>query len=580
MVASSTSKSGSKPFFLGNVFQKVERAKQQWESTVDALPELICMVDGEQKIIRANRTVERWQLGDVKGIAGRDFHSVVHPDCDDPGCYLYNLLVTAAPPAAGEPAREIEAYDPQLGRHVLIEVCPIPGSQRQEQTAVTIRDLQPNDERPLNRAIILHDITEQKRLVWSLERHAHRLRTINGISRSALAAKSPQEHVIAAINHLQSFLPIHRAVVFLLNPERSHLDVLAADPPCPEMEPGDSLPLKEVRVISHRALNRAYTVRDLASLAPRGALEEAWRRQGVVAYANVPLRIDGRWLGSLFVGTRRAEAFSPDDMDVLAEVAELLTVALEQSQLYRKLQQTNSELQRMLRARQESMQDLSHELRSPLALIQGFVGLMRDEALGPLTSEQREALSVVGDKGEHLLALIERLLILQTVSDRKADLKATDLKAFLQSTVAPWRLPAGNRDIELGLEIASSLPPVPLDRSLFPQVISNLLDNALKFTPGGGTVTVRAWSEGDEAVIEVADDGEGLPAEQLERIFERYTQGGGSTSVKGAGIGLALCREVVRAHGGTIVAASEGVDRGSTFTVRLPQAQSHGRIGN
>lgn len=568
-------RTGGKPFFLGNVFRKVERAKQQWESTVDALPELICMVDGEQKIVRANRTLERWQLGDVKGVAGRDFHSVVHPDCDDPGCYLFNLLVTAGPPAAGEPALEMEAYDPHLERHIRVEMCPIPGHDWQEGTTGGGGRSDTNGggragERPYSRAIILHDISEHKRLVRSLERHAHRLRTINGISRSVLGAEAPQEHVVAAISHLKSFLPVQKAVVFLLNGERSHFSVLADEPPSPDMAAGDTLSLSQMESVAHRALDREYTVRQLAELPARGALEEAWRRQGIHAYANMPLRIDGRWLGSLVVGKQRAGSFSGEDMEVIGEAAELLTVALDQSRLYGQLQETNAELERLLRAKQERMQDLSHEVRSPLALIQGFVELMQKETLGPLTPEQREALTVMGDKGERLLAFMERMLLLQTMGAREMVLEQTDLETFLREIVAPWRLPANNRGIELKIEIPSPMPLVQIDQSLFPQVISNLLDNALKYTPSGGVITVGAWPKGDEVVIEVTDSGPGLPRDLLESIFNRYTQGSDGTEVRGAGIGLALCREVVQAHGGTISAASAGREQGSTFTVRLP----------
>ena len=328
--------------------------------------------------------------------------------------------------------------------------------------------------------------------------------------------------------------------------------------------------MAEAKRISRRPLNRPFYVADLAQGARRSEMEAQYHEQGIEAYANLPLHINERWLGTLVVGTRQVEGFSDRDMGVLEEVAELLTVALNQSLLHVQLQETNQELQANLRAKQESMQDLSHELRSPLGVIHGFVNLLRDETLGPLMPEQKEALSVVEDRGDYLLDLVERLLLLQTVGEREADLEMTDMTEFLQKLVSPWQLPARNRGVGLVMNLADPLPEIPVDISLLPQVIANLLDNALKFTPSGGTITVTARATEEEMVITVSDDGAGIPPERIEAIFERYNKGKGS---QGAGIGLALCREVMRAHGGSIGAASPGKGQGSTFTVRLPRRQ-------
>lgn len=412
--------------------------------------------------------------------------------------------------------------------------------------------------------------SEQKRMMHLPQGQADRLKVVNRISRSVLTARTLQEIVASTVSHLRSFMPVDQAAVLLLNVRRNHLRLVTVSESGKTMQRKDLLPLSATRHISQRPLNKPYYHPNLANLQTRSVMEEHWHRQGVIAYANLPLRVNRRWLGSLLACTHQPQGFSIDELAVLEEVAELLAVGLNRYQLHTQLQEKNNELERILRVKQESMQDLSHELRTTLALIHGFVELLRQGALGPLTEKQQEALSVVEDRGTHMAILVERLLLVQTIGDRKHYFEPTNSATFLREIVSPWQLQALNHSITLALDLEGPLPEITVDRTLFPQVISNLLDNALKFTPPGGVITVSAWSTTDEVVIEVADTGVGIASEQLATIFERYTKGEGSS---GAGIGLTLSREVVFAHGGTITAASPGEGQGTTFTIRLPHVQ-------
>jgi len=129
--------------------------------------------------------------------------------------------------------------------------------------------------------------------------------------------------------------------------------------------------------------------------------------------------------------------------------------------------------------------------------------------------------------------------------------------------------------VEVRLDVAPDLPLLMADPDLLGQVVVNLLDNAIKFSPGGGMVTVRAWPEGDEVIIAVSDQGIGIPPDKLAMVFERFYQVDGSMTRRfgGMGIGLALCKASVEAHGGRIWAESGGEGRGSTFYVALPAAE-------
>jgi signal transduction histidine kinase len=134
---------------------------------------------------------------------------------------------------------------------------------------------------------------------------------------------------------------------------------------------------------------------------------------------------------------------------------------------------------------------------------------------------------------------------------------------------------AHQRGLDFQVDLESSAPatvPADADR-LRDQVLGNLLGNALKFTPEGGTISVRGWAAGDRLHIEVADNGSGMPADQLPHVFNKYFQIGGQARSKGAGLGLAIAHDVVEEHGGTIaVKSEEGV--GTTFTVTLPTTRA------
>jgi len=148
---------------LQEIFEKVERAKREWESTVDALPGLVCLMDEQGYLIRANRTIEAWHLGQVTDVKGRRLHELLHPQCVNPACYL-DLFLKQATEQAGQLAKQ-EAFDPVLGRHVLINVCPVHGRDGSASWAVVVA---------------LQDITERKqaeqereRLIQELDAFAH-----------------------------------------------------------------------------------------------------------------------------------------------------------------------------------------------------------------------------------------------------------------------------------------------------------------------------------------------------------------------------------------------------------------------
>jgi signal transduction histidine kinase len=222
--------------------------------------------------------------------------------------------------------------------------------------------------------------------------------------------------------------------------------------------------------------------------------------------------------------------------------------------------------------RLELIGNVAHELRTPLSGIQVIMEGLVDGVLpaDPATYAdfQREI--------NRLQRLVRDLQELSRVEARQftLTLKPEDLSALVQSAVDRLRPQFEDKGVELAGVLAPTIAPVPVDADRIMQVLVNLIGNALHFTPPGGRVFVRLEQRGDEVSVQVQDTGIGIPAEHLSHIFERFYRVDKSRSRAGggSGIGLTIARHLIEAHGGTITAASAGLNQGSTFTFTLPVA--------
>ncbi|MCK6528066.1 PAS domain-containing protein [Myxococcota bacterium] len=227
------------------------------------------------------------------------------------------------------------------------------------------------------------------------------------------------------------------------------------------------------------------------------------------------------------------------------------------------------------RRKDEFLATLAHELRNPLAPLR--TGL---EVLKRLPTSPREAriVGVMERQLAHMVRLVEDLLDVSRISRGRVDLRKTNvpLRAVLEDALETSRPLVDARRQELVTGLPEPSLVVEADRTRLAQVVSNLMNNAAKFTPEGGRIRLAAWREGGGAVIQVADDGVGIPPDLLPRVFDLFTQGGRSLDPAqgGLGIGLSLVQRLVELHGGTVRAESEGAGKGSTFTVRIPVAAS------
>lgn len=224
-------------------------------------------------------------------------------------------------------------------------------------------------------------------------------------------------------------------------------------------------------------------------------------------------------------------------------------------------------------AKSEFLAGMSHELRTPLNAIQGFTQMLEDEMVGPLNEKQQRYVNNVSDASRHLLNLVNDVLDLTRIEEHRFQLELESVKPAILIQRAVDELVPLARDKSLDYRSRiEELETGRLDPRRFHQILVNLIGNAIKFTPEGGSVEVLARKENDQLHLEVRDSGIGLKAEELEAIFERFHQGdsGLDRKYRGCGLGLALTRELVRLHRGRVWAESEGPGKGAVLQVVIP----------
>jgi PAS domain S-box-containing protein len=244
------------------------------------------------------------------------------------------------------------------------------------------------------------------------------------------------------------------------------------------------------------------------------------------------------------------------------------------------LQRTNQELARATRMKDEFLANMSHELRTPLNAILGMTEGLQDGVFGPLNQRQRNALRTVEQSGSHLLELINDILDLAKIEAGQMSIEPIPVSIpYLCSSSLPFvQAQAQAKGINLRVEVPQNLPSILVDERRLRQVLINLLNNAVKFTPAGGTVTLRATSlatesEGSWVRLTVSDTGIGIAPEHLERLFKPFVQIDSTLNRQygGTGLGLALVQRIIDLHGGQVQVSSE-VGVGSHFSINLPWA--------
>ena len=418
------------------------------------------------------------------------------------------------------------------------------------------------------------------RLFTTIQAQAEREAVVNRLVLALQQAKESKRGVEMVVERVGQVLELDRCIALMFS-ESEQPDVYGewcaegVSPVSNDMEAIERSPVPQW-LKDHR---QPLAVADVHDHKLASGIEDIIQKTGLQSIAVVPIMHQGRVIGSLSGHqTRRQRHWAEDDVDLMTAVATQIGSTLENARLISELREAN-------RLKDEFLATLSHELRTPLTAIKGWVDLLSENDALQFDEELADGIEVIRNSASSLTQLISDLLDLSRIQRRvlRLERRPSDINLVVLDAAQVVRPTAIARRLEMRLELDDHLPMAHVDPHRLQQVVWNLLNNAVKFTSEGGRIFVRTrlidsvgiMLSDDETepvrwiVIEVEDTGEGISPEFLPYVWDRFRQADGSSTRRhgGLGIGLALVKELVEAHGGQVSAKSEG---GATFTVRLP----------
>lgn len=307
------------------------------------------------------------------------------------------------------------------------------------------------------------------------------------------------------------------------------------------------------------------------------------RELGFCSYIVAPLKARGRLLGAItFVAATTRHRYTPTDLLFAEDLAGRAAMAMDNARLYQEAERAREEAVEAVgraavadRAKTDFLATMSHELRTPLNAIAGYAELLELGMRGPISEQQREAITRIRRSEQHLLGIVNDILMFAKTETGRIPLKLenTSVSTVLESVRFLIHPMLEAHDVTFRQEGCEGPLGVVADHDRLNQILVNLLSNAVKFSPRGGEVRVRCGTREHLVAIHVEDDGHGIAEEKLEEIFEPFVQlsSGLTRTAEGSGLGLSISRELARLMGGDVTVASTA-GKGSTFTLTLPMS--------
>jgi two-component system phosphate regulon sensor histidine kinase PhoR len=316
-------------------------------------------------------------------------------------------------------------------------------------------------------------------------------------------------------------------------------------------------------IFSNGAFSRILGLHDVREIEGRPLLEVA-RQSDLLAAIKMALSGQEQVTSEIVVGTVRPRSFAVTAAPVQASSHKGAVLVLHEI----------TDLRRLERVRQDFVANVSHEFRTPLTAIQGFAETLLSGALDD-PANRRRFVEIIREHATRLARLTEDLLKLSRIEagQLKLEFRPVSVTQLIESCVETAHLKAVPRQLALNVRLPEGLPPVRGDANSLQEVLQNLLDNALQYTPAGGKIDVTASSSDGRVVVTVADTGIGIPEVEQERIFERFyrVDAARSRAAGGTGLGLSIARHIMEAHGGRLWVES-AVGEGSRFHFSIPVA--------
>ena len=477
-----------------------------------------------------------------------------------------DLILAASSYGATGPEEVVREVRRSLGRDVFLLLV----HGREDTVPPTDADdiiREPVDPRELNMRVRLALRTEAERRLLSA-----RNEELAGLSQGSWihSLAGGAEALFGQLaRHAAMTLRAEKGLVLLLDPSRR---TMAAQPPGYGVTPADVAKVKypvegDARSFWNFRLNGPLLTNDAA--ADRRLLPGLVEALGVRSLLITPILAGRQVIGLLAVADRASgQPFRDEDLNALQFVAGQASVAVENHRLHEQLKSANERLHEFDRLKSEFVAMVAHDFRSPLMAIRGFAEMvLEDSDLG--VENRKQFVQTIINETDDLARLANDTFLITQMEAGHFTYHWTeiDLGAFILDAIA-----RGRTDHPVSIDVPSGLPRLTADPERLRQVVTNLVSNAVKYSPGGDSVLVRARQPaGGHVQIQVVDHGLGIPADQMARLFQKFerVRTDQHALISGTGLGLYICRLITEAHGGRIWAESEP-GAGSTFSVLLP----------
>ena len=408
---------------------------------------------------------------------------------------------------------------------------------------------------------------EAERLRDQLGRRADVLEAANRCARALSSSLELDQAFDAFIREVRGLLPFDRVAIILSEEGSARVMAVAGAGAEDVLPPGSSRPVHGSLLEEVLRTNQSAYRRDMSwAEYPE---EEEFIALGLRCRLATPLLLGAKSIGMLSLVRREPDSFTTEEMELAGLLGRLVASAVQNIRAYEAERKTVEELRRLSALRADFVSLVSHELRTPMAAVIGSARTLQ-QRWRELTPDQRESfLELIAGETNRLANLISDVLDTSridagTFSFRFSDV---DLGELVRDSVATAEL--GSDEVSLRAEVHEPLPVVRGDPERLRQVLMNLLDNAIKYSPAGDEVEVRAYAEDGRIRVDVRDNGPGIAREDQRLIFEKFGRVMTGHTRPGTGLGLFIARSIAEAHGGTLDVSS-APERGATFTLDLP----------
>lgn len=435
----------------------------------------------------------------------------------------------------------------------------------------------------INNASYVRQINRQKNelaeLVDRLRRSNEQLRLTYNVQTRITSSINLDETLDAIIENAPMMVGLNNCVIFTV--DEGEITEIRGTQPHDKAAGQIRFRMDELIATKEAMENRRAIVIEDALLYPRIS-QRLVHLLGARTCIIIPLAARDKVLGAMWLyDTRGPRAYSEEDLAGASALSSQASIALDNALLFQELSRAKGELEdsyerlkSLDRMKMEFFTIISHELRTPLTTIKGYSELLKDGILGPVNEEQRDRLTKIDASVDRLTSIVENLSDISGMASKQFSGKKlpVSLNELIDEVVRGITFIAETKRIPIALDVPLKLPIIYADRGKIEQVLLNILNNAIKYTPDGGRISVTARDEDDHLLVAVHDTGIGIPARDLENIFSGFYHAGYKLSYeyKGVGLGLAISRRIIEGHGGKIWAESEP-GRGSTFFFTLPK---------